>query len=164
MAAPRHDDFAILERVRRSLRSLNAAIGRGAAAAGLTLQQQAFLLAVAAEGGDVVPLASIRRELDMDRATASVLLQRLVAMRLVSRSAAEDRRASTVSLTTRGRSVFRRSVTSIRRELLKAQRRGELGPLRDDLDDYFTYYLRRPAHAVTVSAKARPRRPSALRG
>ena len=131
--------------MRRSLRSLNNAIVRGAAGAGLTIQQQAFLLAVEAYGEREVPFADVREELEMDRATASILLQKLVAMRLVSRSKADDRRASRISMTDKGRAAFRRSVALIKREIEAAEHRDELRALRGDLERYLGYYLpRRP--------------------
>lgn len=134
-------DIELLARVRRGLRSLNDAIARGALQAGLTMQQQAFLLAVRAYGGTDVPLADVREELEMDAATASILLARLVHMGLVTRRSSEDRRASQLSLTLRGRAAFKRSVTHIRAEIRGAEHRSELDALRDDLSHYLGYYL-----------------------
>jgi len=111
------------------------------------MQQQAFLLAIAAYGGTRVPLADVREELEMDRATASALLRRLGERRLVRRSPAEDRRAFYVALTASGRAVFERSVDAIRRELRGAEHRNELDALRRDLDAYFAYYLGRRRRA-----------------
>lgn len=133
----------MLARVRRALRALNAAIGRGAQTADLTLQQQAFLLAVVGYGGKDVPLTDIREELEMDQATTSELLRRLVRARLVARSAAPDRRAIRVALTPLGWTAFRRSVRSIRDEVRRAEHRGELGALGAELHAYLGYYLRR---------------------
>jgi hypothetical protein len=62
-------DYLLLARVRRSLRALNGAIARGAAAEGITLQEQAFLLGLAAYGGAEIPLADLREELEMDQAS-----------------------------------------------------------------------------------------------
>jgi DNA-binding MarR family transcriptional regulator len=64
-------DHALLARVRHSLRALNGVIERGATSAGLTVQQQAFLLSMAARGGSRVPLADLRSDLGMDQATTS---------------------------------------------------------------------------------------------
>lgn len=133
--------YLLLARVRRSLRSLNNAIERGASDAGVTLQQQAFLLAIQAYGGRDVPFADVREELEMDRATASILLTKLVALRLVSRSKAPDRRASRLSLTSKGRETFSASVKHIQKEIQAAEHRNELGALSDDLEDYLGYYL-----------------------
>lgn len=141
MSSDDNREFMLLARVRRSLRSLNNAIVRGAAQAGLTLQQQAFLLAIQAHGGTDVPFAEVRDELEMDRATASILLGKLVARHLVSREIAEDRRASRISLTPLGRAAFTRSVERIRAEIRAAEQRDELGALREDLERYLGYYL-----------------------
>jgi DNA-binding MarR family transcriptional regulator len=135
-------EYATLARVRRSLRALNAAIGRGAEAAGLTLQQQGFLLAMAAYGGSGIPLADVREELEMDQATATELLKRLVRARLVARATASDRRAINVRLTLIGWQTFRRSVTTIRAEIQRAEHRGELSGLRQELRAYLGFYLR----------------------
>lgn len=133
----------MLARVRRALRALNAAIGRGADTAGLTLQQQAFLLAVVGYGGKDVPLADVREELEMDQATTSELLRRLVRARLIARAAAPDRRAIRVALTALGWVAFRRSVSAIRDEVQRAEHRGELGALGGELQAYLGFYLRR---------------------
>lgn len=127
------------------MRALNSAIGRGAEWSGLTLQQQAFLLAVVAYGGRAVPLADIREELEMDQATASALLRRLAQERLVMRVKAKDRRAADITLTARGLRAFRRSLEGIRRELQHAEHRGELAALREDLEGYLRTYLGRDA-------------------
>ena len=70
-------DYALLADVRHSLRALNGVIEAGAKAAGLTVQQQGFLLSLAARGGTHVPLADLRADLGMDQATTSELLGRL---------------------------------------------------------------------------------------
>ena len=146
-------DVELLARVRRSLRSLNNAIVRGAEAAGLTLQQQAFLLAIAAYGGRDVAFADVREELEMDRATASILLRTLLRAGLVSRSRARDRRAFHVSLTPRGRARFKESLVQIRVEIRAADHRDELGALDKDLDRYLAYYL--PSRAARTGTRAR---------
>lgn len=135
-------DYLLLARVRRSLRALNGAIARGAAAEGITLQEQAFLLGLAAYGGAEVPLADLREELEMDQASASILLRRLVRKRMVVRVAASDRRAAEVSLTAKGWSTFRRSVGTIRGEIRRAEHRGELNALGSELGTYMAFYLR----------------------
>ena len=135
-------DFLLLARVRRSLRALNGAIARGAAAEGLTLQEQAFLLGLAAYGGLEIPLADVREELEMDQASASVLLRRLVRKRMVVRVAANDRRAAEVSLTAKGWDTFRRSVAAVRGEIKRADHRGELDALDGELGTYLDFYLR----------------------
>ena len=135
-------DYLLLARVRRSLRALNGAIARGAAAEALTLQEQAFLLGLAAYGGAEIPLADLREELEMDQASASVLLSRLVRKRMVVRVVANDRRAAEVSLTTKGWATFRRSVRAIRGEIRHAEHRGELTALGGELDTYLGFYLR----------------------
>jgi len=137
----RPPDYRLLARVRRSLRALNSAISRGAEWAGLTIQQQAFLLAVVAYGGRAVPLADIREELEMDQATASALLRRLVQERLVTRVRARDRRAADISLTPTGARIFRQSLEGIQHELQRAEHRGELNALRADLETYLRTYL-----------------------
>jgi DNA-binding MarR family transcriptional regulator len=158
----------MLARVRRALRALNSAIGRGAEAAELTLQQQAFLLAVVAYGGRDVPLADVREELEMDQATTSELLRRLVSARLVARGAAPDRRALRVGLTGHGWDVFRRSVISIRDEVRRADHRGELGALGSELQRYLGFYLkgnvrrRTTRHATRHPRRERRRSRSAL--
>ena len=135
-------DYLLLARVRRSLRALNGAIARGAAAEGLTLQEQAFLLGLAAYGGAEIPLADLREELEMDQASASVLLRRLVRKRMVVRVAANDRRAAEVSLTAKGWETFRRSVAAVRGEIRRADHRGELNALGSELGTYLAFYLR----------------------
>lgn len=135
-------DYLLLARVRRSLRALNGAISRGAAAEGITLQEQAFLLGLAAYGGAEIPLVDLREELEMDQASASVLLRRLVRKRMVVRSTAPDRRAAEVSLTPTGRATFRRSVVAIRGEIRRAEHRGELAALGRELGTYLGFYLR----------------------
>jgi DNA-binding MarR family transcriptional regulator len=134
--------YALLARVRRSLRILDAAIDRGCEAAGLTVQQQAFLLALAARGGRRVALALIRAELDMDQATASELLARLVSLELVQRVGAADRRALEISFTRKGRQRFLRSVEGIRHEIQEAERAGDLRALRVSLAAYLDHYTR----------------------
>ena len=133
-------DYLLLARVRRSLRALNGAIARGAAAEGITQQEQAFLLGLAAYGSEV-PLADLREELEMDQASASVLLRRLVRKRMVVRVAAKDRRAAEVSLTAKGWATFRRSVVAIRGEIRRAEHRGELTALESELGTYMRFYL-----------------------
>ncbi|HKY51149.1 MAG TPA: MarR family transcriptional regulator [Candidatus Limnocylindria bacterium] len=135
-------DYLLLARVRRSLRALNGAIARGAAAEGVTLQEQAFLLGLAAYGGAQIPLADLREELEMDQASASILLRRLVRKRMVVRVRSSDRRAAQVSLTTRGWSTFRRSLEAIRSEIRRAEHRGELAALAAELPAYLRFYLR----------------------
>lgn len=135
-------DYRLLARVRRALRALNGAIARGAAIVGLTLQEQAFLLGLAAYGGAEVPLADVREELEMDQASASVLLRRLVIKKMVVRVQADDRRAAEVSLTPKGWATFRRSVGAIRGEIRRAEHRGELAALNNELVTYLGYYLR----------------------
>lgn len=136
-------DYLLLARVRRALRALNGAISRGAEAAGVTLQEQSFLLGLAAYGGSQIPLADVREELEMDQASASVLLRRLVRKRLAIRVPARDRRAAQVSLTAKGWATFRSSVDTIRGEIRRAQHRGELDALNDELASYLGFYLRR---------------------
>jgi DNA-binding MarR family transcriptional regulator len=135
-------DYLLLARVRRSLRALNGAIARGAAAVGITLQEQAFLLGLAAYGGAEIPLADLREELEMDQASASILLRRLVRKRMVVRIAAKDRRAAQVSLTVKGWATFRRSLGAIRGEIRHAEHRGELSALDSELGTYLGFYLR----------------------
>jgi DNA-binding MarR family transcriptional regulator len=153
----RWGDYELLARVRRSLRALNNAIARGAQTAGLTLQQQAFLLALAAYGGRAVPFADVREELEMDQATASALLIKLMEGRWVLRKMGSDRRAADVTVTAAGWRIFRRSVAAIRSEVRRADHRDELGALRDDLDVYLGYYLAEPRRR-TPRARARPPR------
>ena len=135
--------LTLLAAVRRSLRVLNGAIDDGAKRAGLTLQQQAFLLATAARGGRKVPLSEVRAELDMDQATASELLARLIRLGLLTRATAADRRAVDISLTTKGRQRFSRSIERIRDELQVADRAGDLRALRESLSAYLDHYTGR---------------------
>lgn len=134
-------DHGLLAQVRRSLRALNGAIEAGSKAAGLTVQQQGFLLSLAARGGRDVPLAELRADLSMDQATASELLARLARRGLVRRKTDSDRRALRVSLTSGGRLRFRRSVRSIRREIRAADARGELRAMRQSLRAYLAFYV-----------------------
>ncbi|HEV8534323.1 MAG TPA: MarR family transcriptional regulator [Candidatus Limnocylindria bacterium] len=105
------------------------------------MQQQAFLLALAAYKRRDVLLSDIREELEMDQATASEILAKLVAARLVARDSAKDRRAANISFTSKGWAVFRASLGSIRREMQRAQHRAELVALGSELDDYLHFYL-----------------------
>ena len=161
---PRSPDYQALARVRRSLRGLNNALARGAEGAGLTLQQQAFLLALAAYERRQVLLSDIREELEMDQATASELLAKLIARRLVVRDEATDRRAASISFTPRGWKVFRESTESIRREMQRAQHRAELVALGPDLDTYLRFYLGErssatgPLEGSPAPGRARPKR------
>lgn len=157
----RPPDFLLLARVRRSVRALNNALTRGAEAAGLTLQQQAFLLALAAYERRDVLLSDIREELEMDQATASEILAKLLAGRLVKRDSARDRRAANISFTPKGWTVFLESTDSIRREMQRAEHRAELIALGDELDGYLHFYLgdgtrsaRRPAGARAPSGRS----------
>jgi DNA-binding MarR family transcriptional regulator len=167
MARKGHEpDYLALARVRRSLRGLNNVLNRGAEAAGMTLQQQAFLLALAAYERRDVLLADIREELEMDQATASELLAKLLARRLVVRDSAKDRRAATISFTPKGWTVFRASVEAIRRQMQRAQHRGELIALGSDLDAYMRFYLGdhpapvRPPKSKSGASRPRPPRRS----
>jgi DNA-binding MarR family transcriptional regulator len=153
-------DFLALARVRRSLRGLNNALTRGAEAAGMTLQQQAFLLALAAYERRDVLLADVREELEMDQATASELLAKLLARRLVVRDSAKDRRAATISFTPKGWTVFRASVETIRSEMRRAQHRGELIALGADLEAYMRFYLGEHPAAVREPRAKTSRTPS----
>lgn len=146
---PDRNSFSVLARVRRALRALNDSIERGARTVGLTVQQQAFVLAIAAAGDGAVPLAALREELRMDQATASELLARLVSRGYVERDAARDRRAAQLSLTQKGRAVLFRSIRAIRREIQHADARGELDALRESIDDYLRFYLRLRRRART---------------
>lgn len=161
MAAP-SKPFALLSRVRRSLRVLNAAIESACRDAGLTMQQQAFLLALAAYPSGRVPLADVRMELLMDQATASELLARLRQLGLVRRAAAADRRALEIMLTAAGRGRLAESIEHARREIQRSNSRGELGALRDSLAAYLDYYTR----GTRPPSGARPKAPrrSAGRG
>ena len=133
-------DYALLARVRHSLRALNGVIEAGAKAAGLTVQQQAFLLSLAAHGGMHVPLADLRVDLGMDQATTSELLGRLGRRALVTRRTGIDRRAIDVSLTRSGRSALTRSVTAIGREMKLANARGDLDALQRSLRAYLAFH------------------------
>ena len=132
--------IAVLARVRHSFRLLNRAIAEGSRGAGLTVQQQGFLLAVAARGGRNVPLSSVRAELLMDQATASELLRRLSQRGLVRRSPGEDRREIRVALTAEGRAVFKTSIAEIGAALRRADERGDLRNLRPSLREYLGFY------------------------
>jgi DNA-binding MarR family transcriptional regulator len=159
-------DYLALARVRRSLRALNNVLSRGAEAAGITLQQQAFLLALAAYERRDVLLADLREELEMDQATASEILSKLVASRLVVRDYAQDRRAADISFTPKGWTTFLSSVESIRREMQRAQHRAELTGLGPELDAYLRFYLGSrtlPARAATSGPQARAPKPRARR-
>jgi len=148
--------FALLARVRRSLRVLNGAIDAACRDSDLTMQQQAFLLALAAHEQRAVPLADVRTELLMDQATASDLLARLQRAGLVRRATAEDRRALELSLTASGRSHLVRSIEHMQIEMQRADSRGELAALRESLADYLDFYT----SALTRSAlRANPRAP-----
>jgi DNA-binding MarR family transcriptional regulator len=133
-------DDALLARVRHSLRALNRAIETGAKAVALTVQQQAFLLALAARGGARVPLADVRADLGMDQATMSEMLARLIRRGYVARQVGKDRRSVNVSLTKSGRALFRRSVRAIGREIRAAKASGELDGLQKNLREYLAFY------------------------
>jgi DNA-binding MarR family transcriptional regulator len=135
-----HADFTLLARMRVSIRAVNRAIEQGSASAELTVQQQAFLLALSARGGRKVPLAQIREELGMDQATASDLLARLVRRVYVVRAPGADRRSADLSITTKGRGVLARSVKEIRRAMHAADRAGELDTLATNMDAYLRSY------------------------
>lgn len=135
-------DHALLARVRHSLRVLDQAIESGAKAAGLTVQQQAFLLSLMARGARGVPLADLRADLSMDQATTSELLARLTRRDLVARRSGRDRRAVDVSMTRHGRARFQRSVRAIRREIRRAKNNGELDALQRHLRAYLAFYTR----------------------
>ncbi|HZP97270.1 MAG TPA: MarR family winged helix-turn-helix transcriptional regulator [Candidatus Limnocylindria bacterium] len=130
----------LLARVRHSFRLLNRAIAEGSRRAGLTAQQQGFLLAVAARGGREVPLSDVRAELLMDQATASELLRKLAHRGLVRTAPGEDRRAIRVTLTPGGRATFRTSVAEIGAALRRADERGDLRYLRPSLREYLGFY------------------------
>ncbi len=131
---------ALLARVRHSFRLLNRAIAEGSRRAGLTVQQQGFLLAVAARGGRNVRLSDVRGELLMDQATASELLRKLAERGLVRRAPGEDRRELRVSLTPEGRAVFKTSIAEIGTALRRADERGDLRNLRPSLREYLGFY------------------------
>lgn len=133
-------DHALLARVRHSLRVLNRVIETGAKAAGLTVQQQAFLLSLAARGGAHVPLADLRGDLGMDQATTSELLRRLGHRGLVTRRTGSDRRAIDVSITRSGRSALTRSVRAIGREMKLARAHGDLDALQRNLRAYLAFH------------------------
>ncbi|HEY3217548.1 MAG TPA: MarR family transcriptional regulator [Candidatus Limnocylindria bacterium] len=133
-------DYVLLARVRIAIRALNRAIEAGSAAAGLTVQQQGFLLALSARGGRDVALADVRAELGMDQATASDLLARLGRRGLVKRTAGADRRSVRLALTREGRSSFERSVREVRAALRAADRAGELAALTSSMNEYLRYY------------------------
>lgn len=154
--------FALLGSVRRSLRVLNAAIETACREAGLTMQQQAFLLVLAAHPIGRVPLADVRVELLMDQATASELLARLQRRRLVRRTAAADRRALEVSLTPAGRALLIESIEHTRREIKRSDSRGELGALRDSITAYLDYYV--SGRGTTGWSGRGGRRPARSRG
>jgi DNA-binding MarR family transcriptional regulator len=133
-------DHALLARVRHSLRVLNRVIETGAKAAGLTVQQQAFLLSLAARGGVHIPLADLRADLGMDQATTSELLRRLGRRGLVTRRTGSDRRAIDVSITRSGRSALTRSVRAIGRAMKLARAHGDLDALQRNLRAYVTFH------------------------
>ncbi|HEV8228871.1 MAG TPA: MarR family transcriptional regulator [Candidatus Limnocylindria bacterium] len=135
-------DHALLASVRHSLRVLNGAIETGSKAAGLTLQQQAFLLSLAARGGRQVPLAELRADLGMDQATTSELLERLVRRGFAQREAGRDRRAVMITITADGRARFARSLITIHREIRAADARGDLRALRRNLRDYLAFHTK----------------------
>jgi DNA-binding MarR family transcriptional regulator len=138
----RATDHALLARVRHSLRALDQAIEAGSKAVGLTVQQQAFLLALAARGGTHVPLAEVRTDLAMDQATMSEMLGRLIRRGLVAREVGADRRAVDVSLTGAGRARYQRSVRAIGREIRVAKASGELDGLQRNLREYLAFYTK----------------------
>ena len=143
-------DYTVLAGVRHSLRTLNGVIEAGTKAAGLTVQQQAFLLSLAARGGIHVPLADLRADLGMDQATTSELLGRLWRRALVTRRAGVDRRAVDVSLTRSGRSALTRSVRAIGREMKLAKARGDLDALQRSLRTYVAFHTERPSSRATA--------------
>jgi DNA-binding MarR family transcriptional regulator len=130
----------LLAQVRQSIRALNRAIEAGSSKAGLTVQQQGFLLALSARGGKDVALADVREELAMDQATASDLLARLGSRGLVQRAPGEDRRSVRLTLTREGRRAFERSVHGVRAALHAADKAGELDALEHSMDSYLKYY------------------------
>lgn len=135
-------DLALLAGFRHSLRVLDQAIEGGAKEAGLTVQQQAFLLSLMARGAREVALADLRADLTMDQATTSDLLARLIRRRLVTRRSGRDRRALIVSITRPGRARFQRSVRAIGREIRRAKDRGDLDALQRNLRAYLAFYTR----------------------
>lgn len=141
--ATRREPYALLAQVRRALRVWNAAIEDGCRHAGLTVQQQAFLLTLAAHPKEQVLHADIRLELQMDQATASELAARLVRRRLVSRRPATDPRAWSLRLTPTGRARLLRSIEAVRHEIQHADQRGELAALRESINAYLDHYTAR---------------------
>jgi DNA-binding MarR family transcriptional regulator len=135
-------DHALLAGFRHSLRVLDQAIEKGAKEAGLTVQQQAFLLSLMARGARDVALADLRADLTMDQATTSDLLARLIRRRLVTRRIGRDRRALNVSMTASGRARFQRSVRAIGRQIRRAKERGDLDALQRNLRAYLAFYTR----------------------
>lgn len=135
--------YALLARVRRAFRVLNAAIETACRSADLTVQQQAFLLVLAAHAEDLVPLADVRAELNMDQPTSSELLARLHAMGLVRRSRGRDRRSTLVALSAKGQTRLQDSIGRMRAELIEADRRGDLDAWSDSLDAYLKFYTGR---------------------
>ena len=135
-------EYSVLAGVRHSLRALNGVIEAGAKAARLTVQQQAFLLSLAAHGGTHVPLADLRADLGMDQATTSELMGRLGRRALVTRRRGIDRRAVDVSLTRSGRSALTRSVRAISREMKVANARGDLDALHGSLRAYLAFHTK----------------------
>jgi DNA-binding MarR family transcriptional regulator len=150
-------DYALLADVRHSLRALNGVIEAGAKAAGLTVQQQGFLLSLAARGGTHVPLADLRADLGMDQATTSELLGRLGRRGLVTRGTRIDRRAVDVALTQSGRSALTRSVRAIGREMKLARTRGDLDALQRNLRAYVAFHTesQRVAHGARPGSSRR---------
>ncbi|MDE3113455.1 MAG: MarR family transcriptional regulator [Chloroflexota bacterium] len=138
---PRSEDrpYELLARFRHALRMVNGAIERGCRGAGLTVQQQAFLLAIKARGEGDVPLSDVRGDMGMDMATASELLKRLVTAKLVRRQPAADRRYLSVGLTPAGDERFALSLRSISEEVRKADRRGELEAMVRSGRTYLAY-------------------------
>jgi DNA-binding MarR family transcriptional regulator len=133
-------DHLLLARVRIAIRALNRALEAGSRGAGLTVQQQGFLLAVSARGGRDVPLAEIRAEMGMDQATASDLLARLARRGLMKRARGNDRRSIRLTITPEGRSALERSVREVRGALRTADRTGELDALANSMSAYLRYY------------------------
>lgn len=158
MRSTARKSYALLARVRRSLRVLNGAIDAACRDSDLTMQQQAFLLALAAHEQRAVPLADVRTELLMDQATASDLLARLQRAGLVRRTVAEDRRALELSLTASGQSHLARSIEHMRREMHRADSRGELDALRESLADYLDFYTNAVTRPATRASPTAPRR------
>ena len=153
-------DYTVLAGVRHSLRTLNGVIDAGTKAAELTVQQQAFLLSLAAHGGMHVPLADLRADLGMDQATTSELLGRLGRRALVTRRTGVDRRAVDVSLTRSGRSALRRSVRAIGREMKLAKARGDLDALQRSLRAYLAFHTQRPSSRATARDSSSRRAPA----